>query len=341
MGQKILIYGAGVIGSVYAVRFARAGFHVTVLARGDRLNAIRSGGLRIRNVFLKDEERAEVSCVDSLEAAPEYDMALVTVRGPQIMGVLRDLARIKSAAPVVVIGNNFSGHAEQAACIGRERFVLGFGSFGGYRDDGVIAYLDGRTPTRPGLKNASLTRLGVFSPEAEPALFRSAGYFTLAELPTARNSNMCAWLKCHAALVFPLAGSIYAAGGGQERTCRTRDALVLGVRACHECFRALRTLGIALEPRSLRTLMMIPEPLIIRMLQRGLSGEGAAVAMFGHANAVGGSGEICEQAHCLDKLVRTAGLPLQSWGRLLPYFSPGNAVPPIPDGSRTLRLRVW
>jgi glycine/D-amino acid oxidase-like deaminating enzyme len=50
MSAKMLIYGAGVIGSVYAVRFAHAGFDVTVMARGDRLNAIRSGGLRTRHV---------------------------------------------------------------------------------------------------------------------------------------------------------------------------------------------------------------------------------------------------------------------------------------------------
>jgi hypothetical protein len=152
---------------------------------------------------------------------------------------------------------------------------------------------------------------------------------------------MVAWLKCHAAMVFPLAGAIYAAGGGQERTCRTRDALVLGVRACHEHFRALRKLGVRTEPRSLKQFLRIPEPLMIRMLSRGLAGKSAAVAMFGHANAVGGSHEIAEQALALDAFVRTARLPLESWNLLLPYFAPGNTVPPIADGSRTLRLRVW
>ena len=32
--MRILIYGAGVIGSFYASRFAKAGLDVTVLARG-------------------------------------------------------------------------------------------------------------------------------------------------------------------------------------------------------------------------------------------------------------------------------------------------------------------
>jgi 2-dehydropantoate 2-reductase len=341
MSAKIFIYGAGVIGSVYAVRFSRAGFDVTVLARGDRLNAIRSGGLRTRHVFLGEEERADVRCVDSLDQAWEYDLALVTVRAPQIMGALADLTRSPNPAPVVVIGNNFQGHAEQAACVGGGRFVLGFGSFGGYREDGVIVYLDGRTPKRPEAERRRATTLGVTSPEAEPALSYAIDCFRAAGLPTARNADMVAWLKCHAALVFPLAGAIYAAGGGQECTCRTRDALVLGVRACHELFRALRKLGVGTEPRSLKLFLGMPEPLIIRMLERGLAGGSAAVAVFGHANAVGGRREIAEQALALDAFVRAAGLPLESWDRLLPYFAPGNTVPPIADGSRALRLRVW
>jgi hypothetical protein len=165
--------------------------------------------------------------------------------------------------------------------------------------------------------------------------------FRLAGLPAARNADIVAWLKCHAALVFPLAGAIYAAGGGQERTCRTRDALVLGVRACHELFRALWKLGVGTEPRSLKLFLGMPEPLIIRMLARGMAGMSAAVAMFGHANAVGGRREIADLALALDGFVRAAKLPLGSWDRLLPYFAPGNTVPPVADGSRTLRLRVW
>lgn len=39
--MRILIYGAGVIGSFYASRFAKAGLDVTVLARGQRLNMVQ------------------------------------------------------------------------------------------------------------------------------------------------------------------------------------------------------------------------------------------------------------------------------------------------------------
>jgi 2-dehydropantoate 2-reductase len=340
MGRKVLVYGAGVIGSVYAVRFARAGFDVSVVARGDRLEAIRKDGLRIRHVFLGEEERADVKLLERLDAEA-YDLVLVTVRAGQIMSALADVNQCGEAGTVIAIGNNIQAHAEQAALVGPGRFVLGFGSFGGYRDGGVIAYLDGRTREKPSLEHGNSTTLGALSTESASALERAKEAFAKAGLRTVTSPDMVAWLQCHAALVFPLAGAIYAAGGEQDRTCRTRDALVLGVRACHELFRALRKLGIRLEPAALKTLLRMPEPLIVRMMGLRFAGESARVAMFGHANAPRGRGEIAEQASLLDSLARKAGLPLPSWERLLPYFDPQSGVPPIGDGSRTLRLRIW
>ena len=37
--MRLLIYGAGVIGSLYAALFAEAGYDVSVYARGKRLEA--------------------------------------------------------------------------------------------------------------------------------------------------------------------------------------------------------------------------------------------------------------------------------------------------------------
>ena len=49
--MRILIYGAGVIGSLYAVLFAEAGYDTSIYARGKRLELLK------KNVF---QEQAEV-----------------------------------------------------------------------------------------------------------------------------------------------------------------------------------------------------------------------------------------------------------------------------------------
>ena len=43
--MRILIYGAGVIGSLYAVLLKEAGYDTTIYARGHRLEALQNQGL--------------------------------------------------------------------------------------------------------------------------------------------------------------------------------------------------------------------------------------------------------------------------------------------------------
>ncbi|MDD3960159.1 MAG: 2-dehydropantoate 2-reductase N-terminal domain-containing protein [Oscillospiraceae bacterium] len=187
----------GVIGSVYAVRLAEAGNDVTVLARGRRLAALHSGGLRIRNLFLDEgEETAEIKVADTLAPGTEFDAVLVTVRSGQVMDVLTRLQQEKiTARAIVVIGNNLGNLDTQAGLIGNDRFIAGFGSFGGYEKDGIICYLDGRTREKSGVERRSKTRLGIIDASARPALTLLREIFSGAGLPaiasTLRSSVMC------------------------------------------------------------------------------------------------------------------------------------------------------
>lgn len=45
--MRLLIYGAGVIGCFYAVLFSKAGYNISLYARGKRLEAFRKNGLLI------------------------------------------------------------------------------------------------------------------------------------------------------------------------------------------------------------------------------------------------------------------------------------------------------
>ena len=43
---RVLIFGAGVTGSIYAVKSINAGIDVTIFARADRLRALQENGLQ-------------------------------------------------------------------------------------------------------------------------------------------------------------------------------------------------------------------------------------------------------------------------------------------------------
>ena len=45
ISMRILIYGAGVIGSLYAVLFAETGYDTSIYARGKRLEFLKKNGL--------------------------------------------------------------------------------------------------------------------------------------------------------------------------------------------------------------------------------------------------------------------------------------------------------
>ncbi|TDJ43325.1 MAG: hypothetical protein E2O50_04995, partial [Gammaproteobacteria bacterium] len=45
--MKVCVYGCGAIGSLLAVRLANCGVQVSVIARGEHLNAIHSNGLTL------------------------------------------------------------------------------------------------------------------------------------------------------------------------------------------------------------------------------------------------------------------------------------------------------
>ena len=50
--MRILIYGAGVIGSLYAVLLKEAGYDTTIYARGHRLEALQNQGLLYKKKLL-------------------------------------------------------------------------------------------------------------------------------------------------------------------------------------------------------------------------------------------------------------------------------------------------
>ena len=79
--MKILIYGAGVIGSLYAVLFAEAGYDTSVYARGKRLEFLKKNGLLYKKK--QDLIKAEIKILGEVSNDDIYDFVLLTVREKQ------------------------------------------------------------------------------------------------------------------------------------------------------------------------------------------------------------------------------------------------------------------
>ncbi len=99
--MRILIYGAGVIGSFYASRFAKAGLDVTVLARGQRLKELQGHGLWYRGKTRT--HKVEVKTISELKPDDRYQFIFLTVRENQVEDALEDISKNKSPNVVTMI----------------------------------------------------------------------------------------------------------------------------------------------------------------------------------------------------------------------------------------------
>jgi 2-dehydropantoate 2-reductase len=201
---RILIYGAGVIGTVYGARLEQAGHEIVVLARGERLQNVRASGLVIENVTTGKRQVSRVQCIDELAAESVYDLVVVPVRRDHLASVLEPLARSQGTPTIVFFGNNASGAGALIDRIGRERVVLGFPGAGGQLIGETVRYL---------MIHEQRTTLGEIDGRSSDRLAKIRLVFEGAGFPIAISADMQAWLKTHAAFVTSVAAAVYAAHG--------------------------------------------------------------------------------------------------------------------------------
>jgi len=75
--MKILVYGAGVIGTLYAARLGSGGHQVTVLARSQRRGDTRQNGLVIEDVPSGVRSVAAVDTTERLGPDDRSDLAIM------------------------------------------------------------------------------------------------------------------------------------------------------------------------------------------------------------------------------------------------------------------------
>ena len=113
--MRILVFGAGVIGSLYGALLAEAGYDVSVYARGRRLESLTQGGLLYKR---KGKiQKAPVNILSRLEAEDRYDLVFLTVRENQLHAALEEL-RQNSSPTIVTMVNSLETYDKWEAICG-------------------------------------------------------------------------------------------------------------------------------------------------------------------------------------------------------------------------------
>jgi 2-dehydropantoate 2-reductase len=174
--MNILVYGAGVLGSLYAARLRSAGHRVSLLARGRRLADLRRYGLALENAITGRKTFALVDAVERPDPDEAYDLALVPVRKTQLPEVLPALSAGRRIPAFLFMVCNAEGPDAMIRALGRDRVLMGYAGAGGIRTGPLVRY----TRVSPLLQR---TVIGEVDGRVTPRLkaIRKAEYRRLAE----------------------------------------------------------------------------------------------------------------------------------------------------------------
>ncbi|MCK4693428.1 MAG: hypothetical protein KAT23_07340, partial [Anaerolineales bacterium] len=131
-GAKILVYGAGPLGSLFAARLQEGGNDVSILARGQRLTDLREHGIVLHDVDTDQQTVTRVNVVETLAAEDAYDLVLVIMRKNHALDILPILAANRHTPNVLFLMNNAAGPGELVDALGVERVLIGFPRSAGY-----------------------------------------------------------------------------------------------------------------------------------------------------------------------------------------------------------------
>ena len=280
--MRILIFGAGPLGTLYARLLFEAGKDVTLLARGERLAYLMEHGLVLVDEFTGERIVAPVKVVDRLKAEDVYDLVIVLIRRNKLGPVFPLLAQNTHIDLVLFMGNNVPGFDDYFAHLDRERVLFGFPGAGGSVHDQVARFVDCK---KPGGRRLPVTIEQ--PPDIPDKKIRSIeALFRTSDIPVDLVPDMDGWLKYHAALVLPIAGGLYRHDCDSHALARDPDTIHLFIGACKEAGRVLNALGFTRrQPFSFNLFYWLPGFLTAKAFQALFDSKFAEIAFSLHARA--------------------------------------------------------
>ncbi len=245
--MRILVFGAGVIGSLYAALLAEAGYDVAVYARGQRLESLTQYGLLVRD--RGKERKAPVKVLSKIEPEDCYDLVLLAVRENQLHAALEEL-RQNVSPTIVTMVNSLETYGQWEEICGAGRIVPAFPGAGGGFDGSVLdAALTPRLiqPTTFGKTDGREREL--------------ARILRRAKVPCQIVPDMHAWQLCHLAMVVPISDAYYEA---EDPANAGRDAALMRKTAerIRDNLDAIAARDIRLSPGKMQAFRLLPAPLV-------------------------------------------------------------------------------
>jgi 2-dehydropantoate 2-reductase len=295
---KFLIIGAGVNGSACASILHRSGIDVTLLARGQRYDDIRTEGVIIENPLNGKRTVAIIPVVDRLNSDDIYDYIFVIMRKNQALDLLPVLAGNRSPN-IVFMGNTLTGPECYTDVLGKERVLLGSVYAGGRREGRIIrAIVPQGIPVPFGEPDGSVS----------PRLKRLVAVLNQGISRAEISTRIVDQLITHASAVPPLGNLLIKHGCDGRAFAKSTDDLYLLVDSMREAHAAIRAVGYRIEPAADRLMDLAPRFLMVAMFRILFSTKFGEVGAAYHASQA--PDEMRHLSRELSVLVEKSGLPV-------------------------------
>jgi 2-dehydropantoate 2-reductase len=235
--MRIVVFGAGVQGTLFAVRLSLGGHEVRLVARGSRAAQLARCGAIIEDIRSGRRWRANLPVSETLEPDCAAELCLVTVRREQLESVLPILAATQIPRFVFLV-NHANGSESLYEALGRKRVVSAFPGFSGGIENNVDHFVE---------ISEQATAVGASAPDIV-ALFRAAG------IRVRPIKDMDAWLRRHAVFILAISGALCAADCDARKLAHDRDAVRAFILAVREGWRELDRKQIGPAPVPLRAI---------------------------------------------------------------------------------------
>ncbi|MGG0537713.1 ketopantoate reductase family protein [Priestia aryabhattai] len=212
--MRILIFGAGVIGSIYGYTLQKAGFDVTHYIRPSSMKQLDKGLIlnlldgRNKKKLENITDTYKMNIINELPSFNEFDLILISVKHYQLNNILPIISKKMGKANILFFNHLWTDFETIDKYIPREKYLWGFPSAGGGFDYQDANKLNGVIMDQ--------VYLGEINGDVTPRMKTIKQMFNMANIRVSYQQNILHWLWKQFALNAGISSMITKSGGAKQ-----------------------------------------------------------------------------------------------------------------------------